>query len=326
MSGKKVLFINHKDQQCGVYQYGVSIVDAFKASQKYEVLYAECASQADLDVAIRETGPAILIFNYYFQIMDWTFGIVKPYGLPSFGILHEGRQAYVGGVKREPFDYWLCPDPTTSDSDFIFRLVRLIPDFAGPVGPPPDIFTIGSFGFGFALKGFENLVELVQKEFERAHIRLHIPFNDIIDRDGHQFALATAERCRQAISKPGIELTITHDFKTRQEVLEFLAGNTMNAFLYKYSLPSGMRGISSAIDLALAVDRPIAVTRSEMFRHLFDLQPSICIEDNRSFQEIMSNYERNHLANLKEEWSEASFIRNLEEILDRIAIPGPAHQ
>ena len=319
MNRRKVLFINHKDVQCGVYQYCANIRDAFRASQKYAVLYAECSSDAELAVAIQETKPDILIFNYYDDIMSWTHGLAKKYGLTSFGILHEGLQVNSGGVPKDLFDYWLCPDPTITDTDSIFRLVRMIPRFEGrqPV-PPPGTFTIGSVGFGFPGKGFEHLVSLVQQQFESAHIRLHMPFNDVVDKNGLNYGLATAQRCRDAVCKPNIELTISHDFKTNTQVLEFLAGNTMNAFLYGYTASAGERGISSAIDLALAVDRPFAVTKCEMFRHLFHLRPSVCIEDNQSFLGMVANYDRNPHARLKEEWSEASFVRNLEEILDRV--------
>jgi len=326
MIRKRVLFVNHKDKQCGVHQYGVSICDAFRSSRRYEAVYAECASHADLDLAIGQAGPSILVFNYYFDIMSWTHGIAKSYGLPSFGILHEGIHSYPDGVKRDPFDFWICPDPTFADTDFIFRLVRLIPQFDARSVPPPEAFTVGSFGFGFPNKGFETLVNLVQEQYESAHIRLHMPFNGVVDKDGQKYGVATADLCRQAIYKPGMKLTITHEFKTRIEVLEFLAGNTINAFLYPYS-SAGTRGISSVIDLALAVDRPFAVSRSEMFRHLFHLQPSVCVEDNGSFQQIIDSYAVDSHARLKQEWSEASFVRNLEQILDRAAgAPAQLHR
>jgi hypothetical protein len=95
----------------------------------------------------------------------------------------------------------------------------------------PDVVTIGSFGFGFSDKGFERLVSLVQQEFERAKIVLHLPFNNVVEQQG-QFAKATAENCRKIISKTGIELVINHEFLSKKQLLNFLASNTINAFLY----------------------------------------------------------------------------------------------
>lgn len=34
------------------------------------------------------------------------------------------------------------------------------------------------------------------------------------------------------------------------------------------------------IDYALAVQNPIAINRSNMYSHILDVEPSICVEDN----------------------------------------------
>ena len=39
-----VLIISHKEQQCGVYQYGINLAQALKESEKYTFNYAECSS------------------------------------------------------------------------------------------------------------------------------------------------------------------------------------------------------------------------------------------------------------------------------------------
>lgn len=307
----KVLFINHKDRQCGVYQYGFNIKEAFNKSTKYKTLYAECSFKPELDIAISEMKPDLVIFNYYSGIMSWVHGVAKSYGIPTLGILHEGHQTNINSTSRDIFHYWISPDPTLIENDYVFRLVRLIPKY-NKIHLPPKKFTVGSFGFGFANKGFEKLVKLVQTQTDCAHIRLHMPFNDVVDkRGGH--ALGTADRCRKAIYKPNITLEITHDFRTKEQILDFLASNTINAFLYD---PMGPRGISSVIDSALAVDVPFAITKCDMFRHLFHINPSICIEDNE-LMSILFNYRANPHTEIKSAWSEESFIDNLENILER---------
>jgi len=179
--------------------------------------------------------------------------------------------------------------------------------------PLPEIPTIGSFGFGTPGKGFDRLVEQVQKEFDVANIRINLPFNDVVDKDGKAFALPTAKACRENLYKPGITLTITHEFFTEPQLLDFLAGNSLNAFLYN---PAMNLGISGPGLHALAVHRPMAITRCGMFRHLLKASPSICIEDS-SLKEIIANG-LTPLEPFYEAWSEEAFIADYERILDMV--------
>jgi SAM-dependent methyltransferase len=78
------------------------------------------------------------------------------------------------------------------------------------------------------------------------------------------------------VTKPDIDLVITHDFLDDSGLVRFLAGNTVNAFLYE---DQKARGISSCTDYAVASGRPLAISRSSMFRNLHEVNPSICIED-----------------------------------------------
>jgi hypothetical protein len=85
-----------------------------------------------------------------------------------------------------------------------------------------------------------------------------------------------AAACQLAIFRPGIRLEITQEFWDDEGLLRFLSENTINAFLYD-DAPG--RGISSCTDYALAAGRPIAMSRTSMFRHLTGINPSICVED-----------------------------------------------
>jgi len=154
------------------------------------------------------------------------------------------------------------------------------------------------------------LVSLVQQEFDEARIRLHIPFDDVDDRNGYH-ALAIAERCRSLVTKAGIKLDINHEFLSRQELLDFLAGNTLNAFLYN---THQVQRISSAVDVALAVQRPIAVNRCEAVRHLKSAAPSIFIE-NASLTQIIEDGIA-PIIPFYNDWSEARFIMCYKQILD----------
>ena len=310
----RVLIVSHKEKQCGIYQYAINICEALKKSSKYLFHYIECSSKEDLGRGIAKTNPDAIIYNYYPATMPWLTSIVtRQYSIPQLGIMHEVTQEEADKATRELFDFHLCPDPTLIiNNPIIIKTKRMIPPYIN-TKRIPNIVTIGSFGFGFGDKGFERIVETVQSEFDQAKIILHLPFNDIVDKKGQRYALETAERCKSLVTKQGIELTIRHDFMSRQQLLDFLASNTLNAFFYEIEK---CRGISSTIEHALAVQRPMAITKCGMFRHIFSATPSICIEDS-SLKEIIKN-SIVPLVPFYNEWSEAAFINDYEQIFDRV--------
>ncbi len=308
-----ILIVSHKQKQCGIYQYGVNITEALQKSSCYSFAYAECSNYAELKNAVSQTNPAAIIYNYYLATMPWLRKeITKQFQIPQLGIMHEVTQEEADKATSELFDYHLCPDPTlVKNNPIVFKTKRLISPYINAKNMP-DVVTIGSFGFGFSDKGFERLVSLVQQEFERAKIVLHLPFNNVVEQQG-QFAKATAENCRKLISKPGIQLVINHEFLSKKELLNFLASNTLNAFFYDTHKD---RGISSVLEHALAVQRPLAINKCGMYRHVFSANPSICIEDT-SLTQIINNGIA-PLVPFYNEWSEASFILDYEQILDKV--------
>jgi glycosyltransferase involved in cell wall biosynthesis len=313
-SNGKILIISHKEKQCGVYQYGLNISEALRKSKRYEFIYCECSDKNELARAIKKFCPQVIIYNYYPVTMPWLDAqITRSYSIPQLGIMHEVTQEEADNATKEMFDFHLCPDPTLIvRNPSVIKTKRLIPPYINMINLP-EIPTIGSFGFGFRDKGFERVVELVQQEFDIAHIKILMPFNDIVDSKGKQHALATAKRCRSLVKKSGIKLHISHDFLSKNDLLDFLASNTINVFLYDITKN---RGISSTIEYALAVQRPLAINKCGMFRHVLNTTPSICIEDS-NLREIISQGIV-PLVPFYNEWSEAAFIYNYEQIIDQI--------
>ena len=309
-----VLIVSHKEKQCGIHQYGINIAQALQKSSRYSFVYTECSNQNELHYAIAQKTPNAVIYNYYPKTMPWLNSqITRQYTFPQLGIMHEVTQEEADKATQELFDYHLCPDPTIQENNpLILRTKRLIPPYINTKNIP-DVITIGSFGFGFGDKGFERLVNLVQQEFDQAKILLHLPFNDLVDKEGRYHTIATANRCRSLITKPGIQLSINHDFLTNPQLLDFLANNTLNAFFYD---THKHRGISSCIEHALAVQRPIAITKCGMFRHVLSASPSICIEDS-TLKQIIDNGIA-PLVPFYNEWSEANFIQDYEHIIEQV--------
>lgn len=329
--GKKdpVLIVNHGAQQCGIAQYGKNLAASLSTSNKYDITLASCTDAQTFITALGQRDFKAVIYNYYPTTMPWlTQDVTRQLDLPQLGIMHEVTQASADAASQDLFDFHLCPDPTLVETNpFAIRTKRLIPPYIN-LKPQPRIVTIGSFGFGFGNKGFERLVERVQEEFDEAIIVLHMPFNDIVDSDGESHALATADRCHKTVHKPGIKLAVNHKFLKKQQILDLLASMTLNVFLYDRDRELG---ISSVVEMALAVQRPVALSRCGMFRHMFGADPSIFVEDNSLLQIIENGIAP--LIPFYNEWCETAFVADYERILDKVlgksndsAIVPPPHR
>lgn len=308
-----ILFISHPQALCGVYDFGRAVFDVLRTSRKYQFVFEECRGVEDVRAAARRLSPAAVIYNHHPATIPWlTRSTTKRFRVPQIGILHEVTQQIADGASNDLFDYFIAPDPTLLlRNPIVFKTGRLIPRYDKSL-PPLSETTIGSFGFGTPGKGFEALVSRVQQEFDRAVVRLSIPYATFADADGRN-ARAIADRCRALVTKPGIKLDVSHDFLEKDAVLDFLAGNSLNAFFYEQQ---NGRGISSAIDYAMAVGRPIAITRSSMFRHIRQATPPVTSEDSTLRQILANGFAP--LKRYRDEWNAENLVWDYERILGAV--------
>ncbi len=338
-----VLFVTHRKKQCGVYEFGVNTFNAIKKSAKYSFVHAECESHEELNNAIASNKPEIIIYNYHPAVMPWVCtkvskGVYKNHlantGITQVGIIHEVTQevsdtatAYknsfiLGGSAKKInslFDFYIAADPTLLlKNPFVFKTGRLIPSYTNSK-TAPSVTTIGSFGFATPNKGFEKLVAKVKAEFDEAIIRLNMPFAAFGDADGNN-AKKIAANCLALVAGTKIKLEISHDFLSNNQLMDFLAANSMNVFMYE---DKNGRGISSAVDFALAVNRPLAVSDCPMFRHVLKSNPEICC-DHDSLKNILS---RGNAALHKtiSSWDEANLIWEYERIVNAILMHKSAY-
>lgn len=328
---KTILFVSHKKSQCGVYEFGKNITDMLQHSKRYQFIRAECSSLIELQAAIAENVPAGIIYNYSSLVFPW-FGTelyrdnIASIQIPQIGIIHdmtqsiadaattyrEGFSPGVSSAMNSLFDFYIAPDPTILLlNPLVYKIGRLVPPYQNDF-PIPSKLVVGSFGFGTANKRFEEIVQLVQREFDEAVIRFNIPSADFGDRDGANARFIT-EQCKAQVAKPGIHLVVTHDYLDSKDLLDFLAQNTVNVFLYE---DGGERGLSSAVDIAMAVQRPIAVSDSVIFRHVLDVEPSICVAKNSLKSIIQNGFAP--LQRYYKEWSAESILKEYEQLLDSI--------
>lgn len=338
MNPPSVLFITHKATQCGVYEFWSNIVQVLKQSKKYTFIHIECDRIGELNSAILKYNPEAIIYNFHPGIMPWLTASalrlihksrIAHMSIPQIGIIHEVtapiieassnmKQSWIFWLRRHLvnhlFDFYIAPDPTLiTEKKNIFTTGRLVPEYEN-VFPLPEVPTFWSFWFATWNKWFEEIVKKVQEEFDTAHIRFNIPFARFWD-ESWMNALRIAESCKSILYKKWIQLTITHDFLKQKEMLDFLAKNTVNIFLYQ-SPPKEARGISSVIENALAVERPICISRSSMFRHIHNTFPSVKIDDT-SLSEIIA-YWFTPLEKYKKAWTARNLLQEYETILDSI--------
>lgn len=317
---EQILFVSHTARQCGVHEYGLNITDVLQSCAQYSFVYAECSTPQELLATVESVRPAAIIYNYYPTTLPWfNKELLGTLNVPHLGIMHEVTQQNADRADTSLFDYHIAPDPTlVMTNRIVFKTGRVIPSYTNRFDLPA-VTTIGSFGFATAGKGFEQLVSAVQEEFDQAIIRLHIPAGDFADSDCQELV----RRCQGLIVKDGITLVASHDFLEKGRLLDFLAQNTLNAFFYE---KHEGRGISSTVEHALAVRRPIALTRSTMFRHVLTgpAESSICVEANAeaglpaaSLRQIIDNGIE-PLLPFYSDWDGPHLVRDYERILHHV--------
>ena len=122
-----------------------------------------------------------------------------------------------------------------------------------------------------------------------------------------------AKNCRDLIKNQNIKLEISHEFLNDPELHDFLAGNSMNVFMYE---DTGGRGLSSTVDNALAVNRAVAVSNCPMFRHILNISPSICVDD-LSLKKILDNG-ADALNKISKDWNKENLLWEYERIINTI--------
>lgn len=307
-----ILVINHSTENCGVHQYGKRVGKILEKSKDHNFFYYEMESHSELDEKIKQHDPQAIIYNHLNSTMPWvtesTTSILRDQGLVQYLLVHN---LYYSNF----FDYYLHQDPYWKQTDERnFSILRPLPFYKKvPENINDDIIRIGSFGFGLTNKYYHEICRVINEEFAKKYveINLHLTVGKFCG-DTLNIPLVT-EMCNQAITNSNIKLNITTDFISDHDLLNFLSKNDLNVFFYENYL--NYNGISSVIDYALAVQKPIAINQSNMYSHILDVNPSICVENNH-----LINIMKNGFTPLQEKydsWSHEKFIHKMSTILEK---------
>lgn len=288
----------------------------FAESTRYVVHYIDVDERWEFQHWFDRIQPAAVVWNYYPSTLWWLsdelIDALRPQA-KQVAIFHEVD------ISGKGFDLILHQDPNPPSSvDFpYFPLPRSIPAY--DIDNPADVFPssiprFGSFGFGIGGKGFDDVVRKVCAEYDEAAIHLHIPFAHFGDADGTG-ARAHAANARAALSKAGVTLTIDHDEWAEVVLLDWLASNTCNCFFYH---PHHGRGISGTLDYSLAVKRPLAITHSEQFRHVWSIDDSFTVEQHSLHEIIARGSEPTD--KFRSLWSREALVKSFEAALESIGV------
>jgi hypothetical protein len=276
-----ILFLNHTDKQCGVYQFGLRVFNIVKKSTENQYIYKEVTNVNIYNQALGEIEELKgIIYNFHNTTMSWLSPSTIQRKVMNVGMVHESNSfgMFDKLCELDPTavlgqNQYKIPRPIFENVDFdIQRLTSSTPvirEFiTSYLGSSIPIY--GSFGFGFRNKGFDKLIKMVNDTHEEAIIKMVIPQA----KYGHysQESQDLKHDCLRIPVKKGIQIFITNEFFSEEEILIFLHSNTMNIFLYD-DMPG--RGISSAVDYAISAKKPIGISTSYMFRHIYN--DKICL-------------------------------------------------
>jgi GDPmannose 4,6-dehydratase len=279
-----VLLVNTPRRNCGAYEYFLRLVKNINHDNIFD--YAEVESLEEFHVALSKRPYAFVVLNYHNLLFPWW----TPLSIPTFYIYHEGPMPFTDDPRMI-----LDSDPTAPNGipRPVFQSTASLPRV------PNDIPTIGTFGFGFYEKRFDRVVKAVQESYDVARIRFSLPKCTYANEDENMsYTKALLDSCRMFIYKPGIQIEIQHEYLDDEALMRFLTSNDINMFMYE--IQPG-RGCSSVTDYLIGLDRPLAISDSNMFRHIYD--DSICAVKTPLREMIDSPKAKAHIQSLRKKWA-----------------------
>ena len=298
------LFINNKKAKDSIYESGFMAYECLKLSKKYLLDYVE----VDVENRTIKTGYDFYFFNYHDVTMQWlnTSALKKDLGCVITMILEVLPNDAFVRTPQNDFTIYCALDPTIISSGNLYAFPRPLErvSFEMPIVNNP-IPVIGSFGFATVGKGFEKVVEAVNKEFDKAIIRINIPFGDFVP-DSETYSKQLTELCL-ATAKPGIDVQITHDFFSKEDLVKWCAQNDLNCFLYDRNFP----GLAATTDQAIITGRPLSISENPTFRHItayLPPYPQFSLTDSLQKSIPLVN-------KMNDDWSQQKFMERFEFVL-----------
>jgi FkbM family methyltransferase len=309
MTNKKIagLFINCPEGQCSIYESGKMAFQCLSGSEKYSLDYLEISPDS-------RTVPApydFYFFNYHITTMSWLDAAAIKNLLPGVKmtlVLEVSPNDPFVYCSPDDFDAYCVLDPTLNiNRENVFSFPRPLEVFNEQAPyEPKEIPVIGSFGFATRGKGFEHVIDAVNREFDKAVVRINIPYATYAD-ESRSYAEELAQMCKSR-AREGIEVIVTHDYMTKAQLIGWCRQNTINCFLYDRNMP----GLAATTDQAISSGRPLSVSKNNTFRHILKyIKPF----PYQTLRDAIENTPR-QVEEIQRAWSPENFRKRFEEILD----------
>ncbi len=315
------LFINCPEAQDSIFESGKMAFQCLLNSDYFSLDYCETNFQN----RTISTGYDFYLFNYHNVTMSWLdTKLLKSLfpGVKMTVVLEIAPNDPFVYCSPDDFDVYVALDPTLENQPKnVYAFPRPLEAVENPAPyQPKDIPLIGSFGFATKGKGFEHLIEAVNREFDRATVKINIPFASYADST-REYAEYLSARCLEKARK-GIDVIVTHDFMSKAELIKWCGENTINCFLYDRNMP----GLAATTDQAISSGRPLIISKNDTFRHI---EKFITPYPQQTLKEAIENTQEK-VWEIQREWSPENFRRKFENVLLNLSFdeahPGKAAQ
>ena len=254
-------------------------------------------------------------FNYHHLTMGWldTTFVQKLPGLKLTFVLEVSPNNPFVLCPAEDFDVYCALDPTMKVSDkrvYAFPRPLEIPHKLTPY-IEQRIPVIGSFGFATPGKGFELVVDAVNKEFDEAIVKINLPSGTYADEafwhlHKQNYADYLTALCKETAKKT-VQVIVTRDYMSKEELIEWCSQNTLNCFLYNRNQP----GLSATTDQAISSGRPLAISNNSTFRHITSyIKPY----PYRSLKESIA-VSQSEVLQMQKDWTPLNFSLKFQQVL-----------
>lgn len=308
------LFVSQTKASCSIYESGLMVYKILRGSASFQLDFIEISAEN----RTLPTNYDFYLFNYHHLTMAWLdLNSLKQLSSPKITLVLEV-------LPNDPFA--LCPsdvfDAYCSLDPTMMHPTKYVYAFPRPLETPRDIPpyldkeipVIGSFGFATPGKGFELVVDAVNKEFDRAVVRINIPFgtyaNDAYwNLHKQNYAEYLGNLCKKT-AKAGIEVVISHEYMSKEDLINWCRQNTLNCFLYNRNQP----GLSATTDQAISSGRPLAISENETFRHITQYikpYPLRSLAQSIAISEL-------EVLKIQNDWSPLKFIKIFEHVLGEL--------
>jgi hypothetical protein len=322
-----VLFINSAPARCSIHESGTMVAGCIRDSTKYNFTYATID---ELDQSSMERGcfawrpglnrPAlphvdVSVFNWHIVTMPLPEALIAALpGIKLTIVLEAAPDDPLALTPIKAFDGYIVLDPTFPSSEKVFGFPRPLNPLAFTKRTRPNSRPrIGSFGLPTPGKGFELVIEAVNREFDEADVRINLPRGDYIATDviHDEDYVERLRRIVTSIAKPGINVEFTTHYFSPRELVEWCGDNDLNCFMYTREQP----GLSATTDQAIISGRPLLTIANPTFRHVAQYIPPY------PYQSLKDAIESSEAAvrDMQWAWSPQVFRGQFEDLLDQLS-------